>query len=147
MPVAVGSRGIARLAAVAALALLCAAGCHRFDQSQVPVITVGKGLRPQISWTPSPAYVLKVYAGDKDGDGFGVLWSAVGTADYANRLTSPVTYGVPPPNSDIADAPPLEAGRTYTVTVERKDEKGGGDGFMNTRRRYLGVQTFIANES
>ena len=53
------------LAAAAALSL---AACHPFDERQVPVIQVGGGLQPVISWSPSPAYELRVYAGDKDGD-------------------------------------------------------------------------------
>jgi hypothetical protein len=64
----------------------------------------------------SPAYTLSVYAGDKDRDGFGVIWYAVGSGGYLNLLQSPVTYGVPPSNSEVADAPPLEAGKTYTVS-------------------------------
>ena len=53
-------------------------GCsiHRFDEREVPVITVGEGLRPQISWTPPDAFELNMYEGEEDGDGFGVLWTA-----------------------------------------------------------------------
>ncbi|NOT24894.1 MAG: hypothetical protein HOP16_02220 [Acidobacteria bacterium] len=127
---------------------LAAVGCtfNFFDQSQVPVVTVGTGLRPQISWAPSPAYTLSVYAGEKDGDGFGVIWYAVGSGGYFNRLHSPVTYGVPPSNSEVAAAPPLEAGKTYTVSILRKDEKGSGEGFTNSRHRYVGTHTFVARE-
>jgi hypothetical protein len=100
--------------------VLTAASCNRFDRSEVPMVTVGTGLRPEISWSPSPAYTLTVYEGEKDG--------------------------VPPSNSGVAAAPPLQAGKTYTVVVLRKDEKGSGDGFMNTRRRYVGTRTFAARE-
>jgi hypothetical protein len=129
-----------------ALAVLGAAGCNVFDQAQVPVISVGKGLRPEISWTPELAYQLTVYEGDRDGNGFGAIWSASVGGGYENRLRSPVTYGVPPAQSEVAAAPPLELGRTYTVTVFRKDERGSGEGFFNTRHRYVGLRTFIAAE-
>jgi hypothetical protein len=120
--------------------------CSRFDPRQVPVVAVGKGLRPEISWTPSPAYTLSVYEGDRDGDGFGVIWYATGAGGYENLLHSPVTYGVPPPNSEVAAGPPLQSGKTYTVSITRKDEKGSGDGFTNTRQRYIGTHTFVAAE-
>jgi hypothetical protein len=128
---------------VALIAVGCA-GMHSFDDDEVPVITVGKGLRPVISWTPDAAWELSVYEGAEDGDGFGVIWSAKANGGYENNLKSPVTYGVAPPGSDVRGAPPLEAGKTYTVTVHRKDPKGGGDGFQNTRRRYVGKKTFVA---
>ena len=125
---------------------LIAASCNPFDRTQVPVVTVGKGLRPEISWVPSPAYTLTVYEGPKDGDGFGAAWSASGSGGYANLLNSPVTYGVPPANSEVAAAPPLQEGKTYTVVVVRKDEKGTGEGFSNTRNRYAGTLTFVASK-
>ncbi len=125
---------------------LNAASCNRFDRTQVPVVTVGKGLRPEISWTPSPAYTLTVYEGPKDGDGFGSIWYASSSGGYANLLQSPVTYGVPPPNSEVAAAPPLQQGKTYTVVIVRKDEKGSGEGFTNTRNRYAGTLTFVASK-
>ena len=123
------------------------AGCgdmHCYDKSQVPVITVGDGLRPEIAWTPVEVYELSVYEGAEDGDGFGGIWYDKGPGGYDNNLRSPVTYGVPPAGSEVRDAPPLEAGKTYTVTVTRKDPKGSGSGFGNTRRRYHGKQTFVA---
>jgi hypothetical protein len=126
--------------------LLTTTSCHRFDKRQVPVVTVSRGLRPAIAWTPSPAYMLSVYEGEQDGDGLGVIWSATGSGGYENRLQSPVIFGVPPENSEVAGAPPLEPGRTYTVTVFRKDERGSGEGFSNTRHRYVGVLTFVASE-
>ena len=129
-----------------AFGFIASASCNRFDHTQVPQIDVGKGLRPEISWTPSPAYTLSVYEGDKDGDGFGVIWYATGTGGYENRLHSPVTYGIPPANSEVAAGPPLQSGKTYTVSINRKDERGGGDGFTNTRRRYVGTRTFVATE-
>jgi hypothetical protein len=121
--------------------------CNPFDRSQVPEVRVGTGLRPEISWTPSPAYQLQVYEGAEDRKGIGVLWTVGGPGGYENTLDSPVTYGVPPPGSQYAPAPPLQAGRTYTVTVTRKDEKGSGDGFFNTRNRYVGVRTFVSGPS
>lgn len=142
-----------RLLVVVAAVLL--GGCNPFDESQVPVITVGKGLAPEISWTPTAAYELRVYAGDKDGNRSDVIerqgviapvWYAKGPGGYENSLHSPVTYGVPPPGSEVAAAAPLTAGATYTVTVIRKDERGKGEGFTNTRHRYDGVLTFVASE-
>ena len=97
---------IRRILAVAAAIGLAA--CNPFDDSQVPVIAVGPGLRPAISWTPSPAYELRVYVGDQDGDRSDVIakqglvlpvWYATGSGGYQNALHSPVTYGVPPPGS------------------------------------------------
>ncbi len=128
------------------LLLVGCAGMHGFDESQVPVVTVGSGVRPVISWTPAAAYELNLYEGSKDGDGIGAIWTARGGAGYENNLRSPVTYGVPPAGSEMRDAPPLIAGRTYTVTVFRKDPKGEGEGFFNTRRRYIGSKTFVASE-
>jgi hypothetical protein len=54
-----------------------------------------------------------------------------------------VRYGVPPEGSDGASAEPLKPGQVYTVTVQRRDPKGGGDGFFNTRHRYDGRATFV----
>lgn len=108
------------------------------------MITVSAGLRPKIAWTPSPSYQLQVYAGPSDGNGIGVLWSVAGSGGYENALASPVIYGEPPAGSQYAPAAPLEAGHTYTVTVTRVDQRGSGDGFFNTRHRYVGVRTFVA---
>ncbi len=137
--------GALRACGVAA-AFVVGAACHTYDGSQVPVVSVGHGLRPQISWTAGPAYTLTVYRGEKDGDGVGAIWFASGGGGYENRLSPPVAYGVPPAGSEVASAPPLEAGTTYTVVVVRADERGGGDGFFNTRRRYAGMRTFVALE-
>ena len=142
-----------RIFAVGALLLLCA--CNPFDDSRVPVITVSKGLRPVISWTPAAAYELRVYAGSEDGDRSDVIarqgvispvWYASGPGGYENALHSPVTYGVPQPGSEVAAAPPLVAGATYTVTIFRMDEQGSGEGFSNTRHRYVGTRTFVVVE-
>jgi hypothetical protein len=141
-----------RLLAAAALGI---AACNPFDASQLPVVEVGKGLRPVIAWTPDTAYELRVYAGDKDGNRSEVIeaqgivpaaWYAKGPGGYGNALRSPVTYGVPPPGSEVAPAPPLTPGATYTVVVFRMDEKGSGAGFSNTRHRYETAVTFVAGE-
>lgn len=142
-PAAVRQLAVALLLSVT---VLVAPGCNPYDESQVPVISVGTGLRPEISWTPSPAYTLTVYPGDKDLDGLGSIWFASGAGGYENRLQSPVVYGVPPVNADVQGAPPLDTGKTYTVVIVRKDEKGSGEGFSNTRNRYAGVKTFVASE-
>ncbi len=144
---------IPRLLVIGAAVFLGA--CNPFDDSQVPVISVGKGLQPVISWTPTDAYELRVYAGDNDGNRSDVIeqqgymtpvWYAKGPGGYENSLHSPVTYGVPPPGSEVAPASPLVAGATYTVAVYRKDERGKGEGFTNTRHRYDGTLTFVAVE-
>lgn len=141
--------------AIAIAILLLLSACNPFEESEVPVISVGNGLRPTIAWTPAAAYELRVYAGDKDGDRSDVIeqqgvvppvWYASGPGGYENALRSPVTYGVPPAGSEVAAADPLTAGATYTVTVFRKDERGRGEGFTNTRHRYVGTLTFVASE-
>ncbi len=114
----------------------CATGIHPFDQSQVPVITVSTGLTPTISFTPSPAYVLRLYEGSEDKDGLDVFWQARVGDSYENNLDSPVNF----------DGQSLMEGETYTVTVERKDPLGSGDGFFNTRRKYVGKATFVATQ-
>ena len=122
-------------------------GIHFWDDGQVPLITVSDGLQPVISFTPETAYELYVYEGDEDRNGFDVLWSARGPGPgFENYLRSPVTYGIPPEGSEGQQAPPLEPGKTYTISIFRKDLKGRGDGFSNTRHRYVGVKTFVATE-
>ncbi len=129
-----------------AVCLMLVSACHLRDNSQVPVITVSGGLRPIISFTPDAAYELRVYEGSEDGDGFGVLWSARGPGGFENNLRSPVVYGIPPAGFDGQEAAPLEPGKTYTITVFRRDPKGSGDGFQNTSHRYDGILTFVATE-
>jgi hypothetical protein len=122
-------------------------GIHFWDDSQVPVISVSEGLRPVITFTPDAAFELNVYEGSEDLDGFDSLWYARGPdSSFENHLRSPVTYGVPPEGSEGQEAPPLEAGKTYTISIFRKDPTGGGDGFFNTRHRYVGLKTFVATE-
>jgi hypothetical protein len=134
-------RYISFLLLLAAITTLTAcSGIHPYDESQVPKIEVSPGTRPVISWTPEQAYALNVYPGAEDGDGLNVLWQAR-SPEYANQLNSPVTYGVAPAGTNGRNASPLEPG-TYTVTVQRKDPLGSGDGFTNTRHRYVGKQTF-----
>lgn len=119
-------------------------GVHLWDDSQVPIITVSEGLNPVFTFTPDAAYELNVYEGSEDGDGLGVLWNARGPGSFENNLHSPVTYGVPPEGFEGQTAEPLEVGKTYTVVIFRKDPKGQGDGFTNTRHRYVGSTTFTA---
>lgn len=134
-----------RILWLCSLLSLLTAGClNRFDSRQVPVITVSEGLHPVITWTPPDAFELHVYEGAEDGDGLGALWTARMGGDFANTLQSPVTYGVPPEGSEVRPAEPLVRGQTYSVTVFRTDPKGSGDGFFNTRHRYLGKLTFVA---
>ena len=121
-------------------------GIHLWDNNQAPAIIVGSGLRPVISFTPDTAYNLSVYEGSEDGDGFGTIWHATEPGGFENNLRSPVTYGIPPEGSEGTEAPALESGKTYTVSIFRKDPQGGGDSFTNTRHRYVGIKTFVATE-
>lgn len=119
--------------------------CHRYDPKEQPVVKVSSGLRPEISWDPPNAWRIQVYEGQFDGDGFKVLWSCSANR-YANEMNSPVVYGEPPEDGYGEPAPPLEAGEIYTIIVDRHDDKGSGDGFTNTRKRYMGTITFVATE-
>ncbi len=131
---------------ICAVMLLCSgcAGLGRYDKAQEPVITVDTGLQPEISWTPAEAYELNVYEGAEDGDGLGSIWNAKLGGGYENTLRSPVIYGVPPAGSEVGPAAPLEAGKTYTVVVHRKDPNRTGDGFTARGHRYVGKLTFVA---
>lgn len=127
--------------------MLLGSGCAAlglYDKAQEPVITVGAGLQPEISWTPAAAYELNVYEGAEDGDGFGSIWNAKMGGGYENTLRSPVIYGVPPLGSEVGPAAPLEVGKTYTVVVHRKDPNRTGDGFTARGHRYVGKLTFVA---
>ncbi|MEZ4636577.1 MAG: hypothetical protein R2873_11900 [Caldilineaceae bacterium] len=137
-----------RVAVLAVLVVLITGGCgmHLFDKREVPVVTVSSGLRPTVSWTPANAYEVTFYEGAENKDGFDVLWNARMGGGFVNDLQSPIVFGVPPTGSEVRDAPPLEAGKTYTVVVFRTDPKGSGDGFFNTRHRYETVVTFTAEE-
>lgn len=115
--------------------LLMQTGCsiHRFDQSEVPVISVSKGQSPTISWTPPNAYQIGIYEGNKAGNGsIGEIWNNGRHTEYSNKLNSPVKVNTT-----------LKMGGTYTVYVQRKDSKGSGGGFSNTRKRYIGTKTFV----
>lgn len=135
---------IGTLLALIGLLLAGCRGLGLYDKSQEPVVTVGKGLQPMIAWTPEEAYELNVYAGNEDGDGFGSIWNAKMGDGYENSLKSPVTYGMPPEGSEVRAADPLEAGKTYTVVIHRKDPNRRGDGFTSTGHRYIGKATFVA---
>lgn len=116
--------------------LLISTGCgiHRFDQDQVPVISISGGQYPVISWVPPNAYQISIYKGIKAGDGsIGEIWNKGRNTGYQNKLNSPV----------ISNAT-LESGETYTIAIQRKDIKGKGNGFSNTRHRYVGTKTFMA---
>ena len=117
--------------------------CHQYDPKEQPVVKVSSGLRPEISWDPPDGWRIEVYKGQFDGDGFNVLWSCSANR-YANEMNSPVMYGEPPEEGYGKPAPPLEPGEIYTIVVDRHDDKGSGDGFTNTRKRYMGTITFIA---
>ena len=115
--------------------MLMQTGCsiHRFDQSEVPVVSVSKGQSPTISWTPPNAYQIGIYEGDKVGNGsIGEIWNKGRHTGYNNKLNSPIQVDTT-----------LKLGKTYTLYVQRKDTKGAGDGFSNTRKRYIGTRTFV----
>jgi hypothetical protein len=138
-----------RLLLLAALVLwMGCGGWHRYDKSEEPVVEVSRGLRPVISWMPNTAFTLHVYEGAEQADSdLDAIWSANGGGGWANALHAPVTYGIPPEGSFVREAPPLEAGKTYTVVIRRKDPKGSGSGFTATGHRYEGTKTFVAQSN
>lgn len=124
-----------------------ACSSHSFDNTQVPVVSVNVSTTapPQISFQPNGAQLVRVYRGASAGDGYttSLVWSIAATSK--NSLTSSITYGTVPSGGNV-DVPlkPLVLGETYTVQVTREDPKGTGDGFTNTRHRYVGTKTFVA---
>lgn len=138
-------RSFLLLTALAVVGAAC--DSNPYDASQKPVVSVStaSGGMPVVSWTPAGAQLVRLYVGPQAGDGYGpaLVWS-IGSASYGNTLTSPVTVGTTPEGAtvDVPLAAPLQAGQTYTVEVTRADPKGSGDGFSNTRNRYVGTATF-----
>ena len=126
-------------------------GCdaNPFDVTQQPqvVLTAGAGKSSTviISWQPAGAQLVRVYKGATAGDGYtpDLMWSIAATS--ANSLTSAVIYGTASPAGGQTDTPakPLVPGETYTVQVTRQDPKGSGDGFTNTKNRYIGSASFV----
>ena len=120
--------------------LIFSVGCgiHPFDKSQVPIISIdiSTGQNPVISWTPDNAYQIGIYKGvEIDNGSIREIWNIGKQTGYENKVKSPVTVTTP-----------LEIGETYSVYVQRKDTKGKGDGFSNTRHRYIGKKTFIVTD-
>ena len=84
-------------------------------------LTVSSGLTPRFDWSPNcKIAAITIY----DGNEF--AWYANGFADDghvdldANRLSSPVTYGVVPSGATDSQPPvALAAGHTYTVELIR----------------------------
>lgn len=127
---------------------LAVAGCdsNPFDAAEVPVVTVRAGSPPLISWAPSGAQLVRVYRGDRAGDGYtpDLVWE-LQAADGQNGLRGPVAYGEVPDGAEVGrSALGLVAGETYTAWVRRYDEAGTGDGFTNTRNAYVGEASFVA---
>jgi len=128
-----------------------ASGCdaNPFDPTQQPqvVVTAGAGRSSTVvvSWQPAGAQLVRVYRGATAGDGYtpGLVWSIAATS--ANSLTSGVIYGTASPTGGQTDVPAkaLVPGETYTVQVTRRDPKGSGDGFTNTKNSYIGTASFI----
>lgn len=118
-----------------------------FDESQVPIIEFfSEDSSMKIAWTPNNAYRIRIYEGSYDGtDGYsGVVWSATYT-EYANGISSPYILDTVQEGVEVTGEPDFQAGQMYTITVRRKDPKGSGDGFTNTRNNYIASQTFVAN--
>jgi len=118
-----------------------------FDESQVPIIELfSEDSAMRISWTPSDAWRVRIYEGNDDGsDGYaGLVWSAT-YSEYENGISSPFEIGSSQTSVEETGEAVFEAGELYTITVRRKDPKGSGDGFSNTRNNYIGRKTFVAN--
>jgi hypothetical protein len=137
-------RPLLALALVAVLFAAC--DTNPFDPSQQPRVTVVQdsgGSAVTIHWERDGAQLVRVYRGSTAGDGYGddLMWSIA--AETVNGLSSGVTYGSSPTASttDFA-AKPLLPGETYTAEVTRRDPRGSGEGFTNTRNRYVGTATF-----
>ncbi len=128
---------------------VAAAGCdvNPYDASQRPTVSVTQiSTSPfvVITWQPSGAQLVRVYRGPVAGDGYGEsLWWSIAAAS-GNSLVSGVPYGDESPSGGSTDVPakPLVPGERYTVEVTRRDPKGSGDGFTNTKNRYVGTATF-----
>lgn len=140
-----------RRAPLFGLLALCfvAAACdtNPYDASQRPMVIVTPvSTSPfvEISWQPAGAQLVRVYRGTVVGDGYGesLMWSIA--ANGSNSLVSAVSYGDASPTGGTTDvaAKPLVRGERYTVEVTRRDPKGSGDGFTNTKNRYVGTATF-----
>lgn len=130
-----------------ALLTLCAGlfGCdsNPFDAAQVPAVTVQAGTPPEIAWTPAGAQTVRVFRGTMAGDGSysaDLVWDV---AASGNGIASPLRYGVAPAGAQASAPAALVAGQPYTVWVSRDDPAGSGDGFTNTRNRYVGTATFV----
>ena len=131
--------------------VLSVVACDRnpYDATQQPRVTVANSnvvSSVVISWQPSGAQLVRVYRGATAGDGYtaNLMWSIAASAK--NSLQSGVQFGVAAPPGGTTDvlAQPLVAGVQYTVQVTRQDPKGSGDGFTNTRNRYVGTLSFTA---
>ena len=140
------ARTLAGLALCAGL-LAAVAGCdsNPFDPAQVPAVTVRPGTPPEIAWTPAGAQIVRVFRGATAGDGSysaDLVWD-VAAAAPGNTIASPLRYGVAPAGTQASAPEVLVAGQPYTVWVFRDDPAGSGDGFTNTRNRYVGTATFV----
>ncbi len=138
---------ISRSAPFMVMVSLVVVACDRnpYDAAQRPRVTIGSATAPVvISWQPAGAQLVRVYRGSAAGDGYttSLMWSI--TASSMNSLLSGVSYGAVAPGGGTTDvaARPLVTGERYTVQVTRQDPKGSGDGFTNTRNRYVGTLAF-----
>ena len=137
-----------RRAAMRLLVITLVASCdvNPYDSAQEPrVVTMAASAQKVvITWQPAGARLVRVYRGTLAGDGYSdaLVWSIASTG--INTLASGVEYAAPSPVGGSTDvqAKPLVVGQTYTVEVTRDDPNGRGDGFTNTRNRYVGTATF-----
>lgn len=135
--------------------VISSCGIHPRDNSQIPIIKISKGVKPEISWQSGKVYQVAIFDGIYTGDprnSNSAIWS-ISAPVYENKVYSPIVYGASVDgliskvkgiivnNSDNKTAA-LEAGKTYTIAVDRKDPKGSGDGFSNTHHTYVAKKQF-----
>ena len=91
------------------------------DETSSVSLTISDGLTPRFEWSPRCSISAITIS---EGNEF--QWWANGYADdghvdlAANRLSSPVTYGVVPSGATDSQPPvALVKGHTYTVSLER----------------------------
>jgi hypothetical protein len=130
------------------LAFPVLAGCrvNPFDVRQQPVVLASVADATLVfRWSPAGAQLLRVYRGDRAGDGYGeaLVWSVA--AESTNSIVQPVTYARLPAGALLDVQPrPLVSGERYTVEVTRADPRGRGEGFTSTHNRYVGTAVFSA---
>jgi hypothetical protein len=133
---------------VLCLSAIIAAGCdvNPDDPAQIPIIEVRTEGAVQFHWTPEGAAEISVYRGSVATEPYSEqhVWRLIADGN-ANIIRSPITYGIATTGSTANRGPvALVPGETYLVEIRREDPKGSGDGFTNTRNRYVGTKSFVA---